>query len=443
MLRFIRKYKGTLSVCAAALVVAGAYLAAWLPVFGEGFQIRVEEEQGSRAALGEFALTGSVTDGRSETVFTLDQTGLSQKSRAIPPETARQEQRFFSQRAYYLPGEIEKEELLAAPAGEENSYQLTQRVWSKNTQLIWEIQNNQFHYDSSGDWQVRVSTGLTYPESECLTKSVTSMFDPAPSDEEIREFLEYNYYSPEEVLRDAVFGVFSPFLESVAEAGGVTYFVPTVSKKWEGTRYIYRVDRSEKWADTAFLDASEPIGQATPVIEVRRGKDLNIWGLYATLDGTLVLVGEYQGAPIFQMYNPETGEITGEVTAERLDLYDATTFRFFPQENGFCAGFADEDTETSTLVSIQNDGGWRKMQPVRQVPFYLEHAMSDGENLAAIGSKRQIRRTKNVICGAVWDRAGLAYQVHLSTPIQQDENYEGGEHRYLDNFQVKRRGSRD
>ena len=77
------------------------------------------------------------------------------------------------------------------------------------------------------------------------------------------------------------------------------------------------------------------------------------------------------------------------------------------------------------------------------MPFYLEHAVSDGENLAAIGSKRQILRTKDVVCGAVWDHGGLAYQVHLSTPIQQDEKYEGGEHRYLDNFQVKRRGSRD
>ncbi len=443
MLRFIRKYKGTLSVCAAALVVAGAYLAAWLPVFGEGFQIRVEEEQGSRAALGEFALTGSVTDGRSETVFTLDQTGLSQKSRAIPPKIAEEAPKFFSKRACFLPGEVTEEELSASPTEQENGYQLTRQVRSLDTQLVWEVQNNRFHYDTSDDRQVRVNTGLTYPESVCLTKSTVSLFDPAPSDEEIREFLEYNYYSPEEVLRDAVFGVFSPFLESVAEAGGVTYFVPTVSKKWEGTRYIYRVDRSEKWADTAFLNASEPIGQATPVIEVRRGKDLNIWGLYATLDGTLVLVGEYQGAPIFQMYNPETGEITGEVTAERLDLYDATTFRFFPQENGFCAGFADEDTETSTLVSIQNDGGWRKMQPVRQVPFYLEHAMSEGENLAAIGRKDRIVRTRNAVFGAVWDRAGLAYQVHLSTPIRQDENYEGGEHRYLEGFQVERRGSRD
>ena len=77
MLRFIRKYKGVLSLGAAALVIGGVYLAAWLPVFGEGFQISVEKEWGRPSALGEFALTGSVTDGRSETVFTLDQTGLS------------------------------------------------------------------------------------------------------------------------------------------------------------------------------------------------------------------------------------------------------------------------------------------------------------------------------------------------------------------------------
>lgn len=443
MLRFIRKYKGTLSVCAAALVVAGAYLAAWLPVFGEGFQISVEKEWGRPSALGEFALTGSVTDGRSETVFTLDQTGLSQKSRAIPPETAEEGCALFFQKAYYLPGEVIWENLLAPPTAEENHYQLTQRVWSRDSQLMWEVQNSRFPYDATDDRQVRVNTGLTYPESVCLTKSTVSLFDPAPSDEEIREFLEYNYYSPEEVLRDAVFGVFSPFLESVAEAGGVTYFVPTVSQEWKGTRYIYRVDQRETWPGTAFLDVSEPIGQATPVIEVRRGESLDIWGLYATLDGTLVLVGEYQGTPIFQMYDPETGKITGEVTAPGLDLYDATTFLFFPQENAFCAGFANLAPEISSLVSIQKDGSWRKTQPVQQVPFYLEHAMSDGENLAAIGSKRQIRRTKNVICGAVWDQDGLAYQAHLSTPIQQDENYEGGEHRYLDNFQVKRRGSRD
>ncbi len=442
MLRFIRKYKGVLSLGAAALVIGGVYLAAWLPVFGEGFQISVEKEWGRPSALGEFALTGSVTDGRSETVFTLDQTGLSQKSRAIPPETAEEDFTAFSQKAYYLPGEIEREELLAAPDEEEYNYQLTQRTWSEDTQLIWEIKR--LHFSTQFDCQVRLNTGLTYPGNVCLLKSAASMFDPAPSDEEIREFLEPDNFSPSKNLLDTVFGgTTEPNLDSVAEADGVTYFVPTVSQEWEGTRYIYRVDRGEKWPDTAFLNASEPIGQATPIAEVQKGESLDIWGLYATLDGALVLVGQYQGTPLFQMYDPETGEMTGEVTAPGLYLSDKSSFLFFPQGNGFCAGFADWETEISSLVAMHNDIAWRKIQPVRQVPFYLEHAVSDGENLAAIGSKRQILRTKDVVCGAVWDHGGLAYQVHLSTPIQQDEKYEGGEHRYLDNFQVKRRGSRD
>ena len=441
MLRFLRKYKGILSISLAALVIGGVYLAAWLPVFGEGFQISIEKEWGRPSALGGFSLTGSVTDGRSETIFTLNQAGLSQKSRAIPPETAEEDHTAFSQKAYYLPGEVMWEELIAVPNEEEYNYQLTQRTWSEDTQLIWEIKR--LHFSTQFDCQVRLNTGLTYPKSECLLKSSSAMFDPAPSDEEIREFLEPNEFSPTKDLLDTVFGVSSPLLESVAEVNGALYFVPTVSQEWEGTRYIYRVDQSEKWPDTAFLDASEPIGQATPVIEVQRGRDLDIWGLYATLDGTLVLIGEYQGTPLFQMYEPETGEMMGEVTAPGLYLSDQSSFLFFPQENGFCAGFADWETETSTLVSMRNDIAWRKIQPVRQVPFYLEHAVSDGENLAAIGSKRQILRTKDVVCGAVWDQDGLAYQVHLSTPIQQDEKYEGGEHRSLSGLQVERRNPHD
>ena len=38
MLRFLRKYKGILSISLAALVIGGFYLAAWLPVSGKGFK---------------------------------------------------------------------------------------------------------------------------------------------------------------------------------------------------------------------------------------------------------------------------------------------------------------------------------------------------------------------------------------------------------------------
>lgn len=441
MWNILRKYRGIFSLSLAVIVVGAAYLLAWMPVLGKDFQIQLENTVGNPSAMGDFVITGTLTDGQEKTDFSLDSSGLSQKSQAISPKIREKDSNFFDASTYFLPGETVKEELSAVPKEEPGWYEITQKLWSRQIQLVWDIQR--FFFYSPTDSCVRINTGLTHPETACLTKSLAcGSYESTPSEEIIRENLSQQNYSPSKDLQDTILG--EPNAGCVAEVDGSIYFVPTVSEIWEGTRYIYRIDRGESWAATAFAGAEESFGQVTPIAEVKNGSELDILGIYATLDGTLVLRVMRQGTILFQMYNPETGEMTGEVSAPGLWLVEGANFRFFSQKNGFCASFIDYETEVSTLVALSGqNASWQLVQDVRQVSFLLESAMWDGENLAAVGSKRQRLDTKDVIRSTVWNPDGLIYDAQLNTIAEQDHQNEGGTRRFLQNLCVERRDSHD
>lgn len=436
MLNFLRKYRGVFSLILAAIILAAAYFLAWMPVWGEDFQIRVEKSWGDPAAMENFVLIGTLTDSWEKTDFSLDKSGLSQKSQAVPLDIEKENHTVFAQNPCFLPGETIEEIFTVTPEEQPGCYEFTQQLQNRHTQLVWGFYR--LHFYDPADCYVQIHTGLTYPESVCLTKSGSGgIYESEPSGEMIRELLSDQDFSASEELLDTIFG--KPHMESAIEVDGTIYFVPTVSELWEGTRYIYRIDQGEPWASVAFATAAESFGQVTPITEVQNGSNLDILGIYATLDGTLVLAVERHDDFLFQMYDPETGKMTGEVSAPGLWPVENASFQFFPDENGFCAGFVDWEAETSTLVAITNqDTSWHRVQEVRQVPFSLEHARSDGETLVAIGSKEQ-----SSVCGAVWEKDELAYEVQLYTPAEQDKQNSGDTRRFLQDFFVERRDSRD
>lgn len=97
MWNILRKYRGIFSLSLAVIVVGAAYLLAWMPVLGKDFQIQLENTVGNPSAMGDFVITGTLTDGQEKTDFSLDSSGLSQKSQAISPKIREKDSNFLMQ----------------------------------------------------------------------------------------------------------------------------------------------------------------------------------------------------------------------------------------------------------------------------------------------------------------------------------------------------------
>lgn len=414
------------SIAAALLAAGGIYAAAWSPVLTGALDFALREE-GDRAALAGFTLTGKLTDGAEETLFSVDETGVRQQIAVVPPGEEEPLPLSYIAGFSLRPGNILAQHYSAEPE-EGGYYNITCRAEVTDIRLLWQLSVWQ-----PGDQRwFRMDTGLTNPKTYTLYDSFFANFEEPPTEEEIaREFaafLERNLgLGSDNPIQQTIFDNYGSrwSMSSTAQVGETVYFTPAVSREWEGPRRIYRLDRTADWEGYSLADirSEQNIGSASPIAEIEDGGQLDILGLYATLDGTLVLCVNGADGFAFRFYRAEDGAYEGSVIVPELLRLSGGSFCFFPDENGFCAGFSDGEGVT-LLTAVRKTGGqWQAVHPVRALPFRATDAVwRDGQLAAAgtTGSPGAPQRYRLAVYGAGEEPL---YRAEIETPAGQDYPY--------------------
>lgn len=379
---------GFLSIGAALAAAAVFFAGTWLPTGAPGFRLSLAEE-GGRAALAPFSLSGRFGDSSEAIAFTLGEAGLSQQARVLPPALG--EQGFVTMPPVEfacVPDSTEGAEYTAKLIGGEETYRIRESVLSESRLMLtleeWTV-------SGSGAFErkaLRIDTGLTYPGRRLYWRETTWSSGREPDTSEIAEVLAFEDISYETGNPPSAGD--SPLrMDSVAKIGDETYFVPAVDAQWEGTRYIYRAGSAGDWADTAFLPVQQPVGSAEPVIAIDEGEEMDIYGLYATEDGALALFYRgYRGMNGLscRLYDPQTGEMEGELRLIRSpdDAGASGSFRFFPDEGGFSAAVWSPAGNSAAFSVRRGAEGWELSHPPREIQGEAAALAEQGGRLAAV-----------------------------------------------------------
>ena len=147
------------SIAAALLAAGGVYAAAWSPVLAGALDFSLREE-GDRAALAGFTLTGRLADGAEETRFSVDETGVRQQIAVVPPGEEEPLPLSYSAGFSLRPGSILVQHYSAEPE-EGGYYNITYRAEVTDIRLLWQLSVWQ-----PGDQRwFRMDTGLTNPKT--------------------------------------------------------------------------------------------------------------------------------------------------------------------------------------------------------------------------------------------------------------------------------------
>ena len=376
---------GFLSTGAALAVAAAFFAVAWLPTGAPEFRLSLAGE-GDRSALAPFSLHGRFGDSSAAIAFTLTENGLAQRVEVLPPPL--EEPGFVTMPPVEyacVPDSTEGAEYTAELTDGTETYHIRESVLSESRLMLtleeWTVSNG-----SAFEQKIlRADTGLTCPDRHLYWRETVWSSDREPDAAEIREVLEFENVSYETGNPPAA-GEHPLRMDIVAKTGGETYFVPAVDSMWEGTRYIYRAGSTGTWLDTVLLPQQQAIGSAEPLIEIDEGSEMDIYGLYATEDGTLALFYRGMNGLSCRLYDPQTGEMEGELRLISSPEEDGASgsFRFFPDEGGFSAAVWTP-AGNSVVFSVRRGAeGWVLSHPPREIPGMAAALAEQGARLAAV-----------------------------------------------------------
>ncbi|MGI5894121.1 MAG: hypothetical protein ACOX6P_05955 [Candidatus Merdivicinus sp.] len=425
----MKKYSIPVSIVTAILLITGVYTAAWLPVRSAEMQFWLEES-GDPSAMDPFSITGVLGDDYEQTDFTIKQGKIGQETSVIPTAWKADEwpMSFSAQPVFRVDG-IREESFYAirdSKYPESGYYDVTHTVTSTQMRLTWKLNGFDSVNGESQHFLAQIDTGLINRNPYRFQHSTYQCFETEPTQEEMERSCQHENQAnwnpaPENPPTQSLIGYqFPSGMENVAQIGNVFYFVPTVKQEWEGTRWIYCLNRPENWINAAFCEDYETIGDITPLCEVVSGNMVDILGLYALENGTLVLCIQNQRGIAFQFYDSRSGDFLGEADTELFGVPDGYFF-FYPDGDSFCAGFRSREYSQSRIVAVSTQNGGSILHPARTVNFRILHARFADGKLGIIGSKESPDHPPEYqifVCQS--GQTEPLYQAILHTPASQE-----------------------